>query len=141
MHSHSKEFLKITAVITLGIIACFPLFPYASGSAFRINEDGLIISAICAASIAIVIFSDRITSFKATHNSFEVHLETIRHDLENTLEEVKSNILRKEDPRITKAEQLITEPKERNLSQEAKDIGKAMRMLRQVMREYNSENV
>ena len=62
----------------------------------------------------------------------------MRHDLENTLEEVKKNILKKDDLRIAKAEQLIEKPKERNLNKEAQDIGKAMKMLREIMREYNS---
>ena len=138
MHSHSNESLKITAVIMLGIIACFSLFSYASGSDHRLEEESVYISIGCAISIAIVILSDRITSLKATHDSFEIHLGTMRHDLENTLEEVKKNILKKDDLRIAKAEQLIEKPKERNLNKEAQDIGKAMKMLREIMREYNS---
>ena len=135
MKSEAGDALKITAVIVLGVIAALALFPYASGERIRIEEPALYIALGSAVCIAVVILSDRLSSLKATRDSFELHLESVRGDLESTISEFR-RVAPVDDPRINEAEELVVKSHGGDLRQEAEDIGKAMKMLRAVMREY-----
>lgn len=138
--SSSSDSLKAIALLVLGGIAALALFPYASGKAYRLEEPALYIAIGCAIAIVLVILSDRITSLKVTRDSFEMQLESIRGALQDTINDVKG-VIAVEDPRILRAEQLVRKPLEQDLIKEAKDIGAAMRMLREVMRAYKRGDV
>lgn len=140
MSSSSADSLKATALFVLGGIATLALFPYATGTVFRLEEPALYISIGCAIAIVLVILSDRITSLKVTRDSFEMQLEGIRDELKDTINDVKG-VIAADDPRILEAEELVRKPLEQDLIKEAKDIGAAMRMLREVMRAYRREDI
>ena len=136
--NNSGDILKIFALLMLGAIAAMALFPYASGEAFRLNEPELFIVMASAAAIVLVILSDRITSLKLTTSSLELQLSSIREELSETIQEVKEALPNQRE-KISKAESLVSnldDDGERDLLEEAKDIGLAMKMLREVMREY-----
>lgn len=138
MASSSEGPVKSTAVVVLGGIAALALFPYGSGQVYRLEESALYISIGCAVAITLVILSDRLTSLKVTRDSFEMQLESIKGELEDTIGEVKGAIA-VADPRLDEAKKLIRKPGEHDLAQEAKDIGVALKMLREVMKEYKRE--
>lgn len=141
MNSKGDGILKITAVIVLGFIGLFALFPYASGNDYSLDQRVVTLIIGVAIAVVIVILSDRLTSLKITRDSMELQLSAIREDLKETINEVKEAVPEKSEE-ISAVEQVISdsEDKEGDILSEAKEIGQAMKMLRGIMREYKRES-
>lgn len=135
MPSNTDSSLKNRALVVLGGIGALALYPYASRSTYRLEEPALYIAIGCLIAIVLVIFSDRLTSLKLTQNSFELQLKGIKEELEDTIGEVKQ-VLPSGDPRILEAEKLVSKSSVHDLREEARDIASAMKLLREIMREY-----
>ncbi|MEW7991094.1 MAG: hypothetical protein AB2820_12635 [Candidatus Thiodiazotropha sp.] len=137
-NSNAGEQLKAISVVVLGGIAAMCLFPYASGDTYRIEESQVYITLASAAAIVLVMMSDRITLLKLTTDSLEIQLSSIKEELNDTIQEVKENIPGHNN-KIEKAQSLVSDAsnnKDHDLLEEANDIGQAMKLLREVMREY-----
>lgn len=134
--------LKATAIIVFGVIAGMTLFPYASGSRIRLDEPQIFIIVACVIGVVIIVMSDRITSLKIERGALDIKLATIKEQLNDTIKEVKLVMPEKEQQeKIKQAESMVNKKEEENgddLLKEAEDIGKAMRMLREIMASYKN---
>ena len=130
--------LKAIAIIVFGVIAVMTLFPYANGNTFRIEEEQIYIIVACAIGIAVVVMSDRITSLKIEKGALDIKLTDIKEELNDTIQQVKTS-MPEHKGKMQQAEKLISKKQDSNdsdLLEEADDIGKAMKMLREVMASY-----
>lgn len=132
--------IKSLAIFLLAGVAAMAMFPFASGNDLRLDEPELYITLACAAAIVLVVISDRITSLKLTRDSFEIELDNIQRELSTTIDEVKT-VISPQEPRISEIESVMSTIKSsesNDLIQEAKEIGKAMKMLREIIHEYKN---
>ena len=68
MSSDRDERLKLTAILMLGAIGLFALFPYASGDDLSLDEEATMVAIGAAIGVIIVILSYRLTSLKITRD-------------------------------------------------------------------------
>jgi hypothetical protein len=139
MSSDRDERLKLTAILMLGAIGLFALFPYASGDDLSLDEEATMVAIGAAIGVIIVILSYRLTSLKITRDSMELQLSSMREDLRETVSEVKEAMPEKV-LEISAVESTISKSEEKSgdILSEAKEIGQAMKMLRGIMREYKN---
>ncbi len=141
--------LRAIALVVFALMVLLACLPLATG-AIEFGVFHATVVFLGTAGIIVVLLSERIVSLNLSKGELRLQLSELRKDVGQTITEFRTELEKKPvtpddstqaiKDRLTQAEKKVKDQPEKNdvkdMLQEARAIGQAMSMLREIMNEY-----